>query len=135
MTGEDCSQPPDGVAATTVKAAKRVAALQTGYVYHYAFAMLIGVVITLLLGAEEGGLGDERARQFVWSQIPIYYQEANCPSPRADTTEITVVAQPNAEGTWQEEWNVDCGNGTFHVFIVDFVTQDGYSSGIVQPPQ
>ena len=25
--------------------ARRVAALQTGYLYHYAFAMLIGVVV------------------------------------------------------------------------------------------
>jgi len=36
---------PDGIAATTVVLARRVSALQTGYVYHYAFAMLIGVVI------------------------------------------------------------------------------------------
>ena len=85
--------------------------------------------------APEGGLGDERAREFVWLQIPIYYEEANCPAPQVDTTEITVVSQPNAEGSWQEEWKVDCGNGTFHVFVVDFVTQDGYSSGLVQPPQ
>ena len=85
--------------------------------------------------APEGGLADERAREFVWVQIPIYYQEANCPEPKAETTEITVITQPNAEGSWQEEWKVDCGNGTFHVFVVDFVTQDGFSSGIVQPPQ
>lgn len=84
--------------------------------------------------APEGGLGDERARQFVWTQIPVYYQEANCPAPKAETTEITVITQPNAEGSWQEEWKVDCGNGTFHVFVVDFFTQDGYSSGLVQPP-
>ncbi len=85
--------------------------------------------------APEGGLGDERAREFVWLQIPIYYEEASCPAPKAETTEITVITQPNAEGSWQEEWNVDCGDGTFHVFVVDFVTQDGFSSGIVQPPQ
>ena len=40
---------PDGVAATTIKAAKRVAAMQTGYVYHYAFAILIGVVVFVTL--------------------------------------------------------------------------------------
>jgi NADH-quinone oxidoreductase subunit L len=34
---------PDGIAATTVNAARRVVRLQTGYLYHYAFAMLIGV--------------------------------------------------------------------------------------------
>jgi len=40
---------PDGIAATTIKAARRVAALQTGYVYHYAFAILIGVVVFVTL--------------------------------------------------------------------------------------
>jgi NADH-quinone oxidoreductase subunit L len=34
---------PDGVAATTVDIARRATRLQTGYLYHYAFAMLIGV--------------------------------------------------------------------------------------------
>jgi NADH-quinone oxidoreductase subunit L len=34
---------PDGIAHTTVDTAKRVMRLQTGYVYHYAFVMLIGV--------------------------------------------------------------------------------------------
>ncbi|MDJ0683385.1 MAG: NADH-quinone oxidoreductase subunit L [Alphaproteobacteria bacterium] len=36
---------PDGVAQTTLRASKGVSLLQTGYVYHYAFAMLIGVVV------------------------------------------------------------------------------------------
>jgi NADH-quinone oxidoreductase subunit L len=35
---------PDALAANTLGAAGRVSAVQTGYVYHYAFAMLIGVV-------------------------------------------------------------------------------------------
>ena len=34
---------PDGVAAATRNLARRASALQTGYVYHYAFAILIGV--------------------------------------------------------------------------------------------
>jgi len=34
---------PDGVAAFAGRVAKRVGALQTGYVYHYAFAMVIGL--------------------------------------------------------------------------------------------
>ena len=34
---------PDGVAATVLRIARRASWLQTGYVYHYAFAMLIGV--------------------------------------------------------------------------------------------
>ena len=36
---------PDGIAATTLRFARRASALQSGYVYHYAFAMLIGVVL------------------------------------------------------------------------------------------
>jgi len=35
---------PDGVSGATVKVSKGASLLQTGYVYHYAFAMLIGVV-------------------------------------------------------------------------------------------
>ncbi len=35
---------PDGVAAATLSLARRAGRLQTGYVYHYAFAMLVGVV-------------------------------------------------------------------------------------------
>ncbi len=35
---------PDGLSRAVLDAARRVAALQTGYLYHYAFAMLIGVV-------------------------------------------------------------------------------------------
>ena len=34
---------PDGIAATVLKVARRATLLQTGYVYHYAFAMMIGV--------------------------------------------------------------------------------------------
>src|SRR5579863_3888907 len=37
----------DGVASSTREAAREVSRLQTGYVYHYAFAMLIGVVLLI----------------------------------------------------------------------------------------
>jgi NADH-quinone oxidoreductase subunit L len=36
---------PDGLAAATRVLSVRTSRLQTGYVYHYAFAMLIGVVL------------------------------------------------------------------------------------------
>jgi NADH-quinone oxidoreductase subunit L len=36
---------PDGISAAVRNIAKRTAALQTGYLYHYAFGMLIGVVV------------------------------------------------------------------------------------------
>jgi len=35
---------PDGVAATTRRTAGRAGRIQSGYVYHYAFAMIIGVI-------------------------------------------------------------------------------------------
>ncbi len=38
---------PDGVAAATLKLARRMARLQSGYLYHYAFAMLGGVVVLI----------------------------------------------------------------------------------------
>jgi NADH-quinone oxidoreductase subunit L len=38
---------PDGVASTTRRLSRRASALQSGYVYHYAFAMLIGVVVLI----------------------------------------------------------------------------------------
>ena len=43
---------PNGIAAGVLAVARRAANLQTGYVYHYAFAMLIGVVafVTWYLG-------------------------------------------------------------------------------------
>jgi NADH-quinone oxidoreductase subunit L len=34
---------PDGVAAVTRDLARQASRLQTGYVYHYAFVMLIGL--------------------------------------------------------------------------------------------
>ena len=38
---------PDGVSVLTRVLARRAGRLQTGYVYHYAFAMLIGVVLLI----------------------------------------------------------------------------------------
>jgi len=34
---------PDGLASSTVAAARRLGTVQTGYLYHYAFAMIIGI--------------------------------------------------------------------------------------------
>jgi len=40
---------PDGIAAATQDLARRAGALQTGYLYHYAFAILIGVAALVTL--------------------------------------------------------------------------------------
>ncbi|MHA1597680.1 MAG: NADH-quinone oxidoreductase subunit L [Alphaproteobacteria bacterium] len=46
---------PDGIAAATLGIAKRVARLQSGYVYHYAFSMLGGIVVLVTLYILVGG--------------------------------------------------------------------------------
>ncbi len=38
---------PDGISARVIDVTNRVVKLQTGYVYHYAFAMLIGVAVII----------------------------------------------------------------------------------------
>ena len=38
---------PDGIAALTQRLSRKVSAWQSGYLYHYAFAMLIGVVVCI----------------------------------------------------------------------------------------
>lgn len=46
---------PNGVAGTTLAFAKRMAKAQSGYLYHYAFVMLIGVVGLLLWAQVSAG--------------------------------------------------------------------------------
>jgi NADH-quinone oxidoreductase subunit L len=46
---------PDGVAAGVLDVTSRVVRLQTGYVYHYAFAMLIGVAVLMTWYIVSGG--------------------------------------------------------------------------------
>lgn len=38
---------PDGISAAVLKGTQRVVKLQSGYVYHYAFAMLIGIAVMI----------------------------------------------------------------------------------------
>ena len=40
---------PDGITAVTRNLAARASQLQSGFVYHYAFAMLIGVAVLVTL--------------------------------------------------------------------------------------
>ncbi|MEQ9638664.1 MAG: NADH-quinone oxidoreductase subunit L [Alphaproteobacteria bacterium] len=48
---------PDGIASTVLDLARRATTLQTGFIYHYAFAMLIGVaaLVTWFFGRGFGG--------------------------------------------------------------------------------
>lgn len=48
---------PDGIAAAVAQGARRIVRVQTGYMYHYAFAMLIGIAlfVTFILLRVGGG--------------------------------------------------------------------------------
>jgi len=46
---------PDGLSAITLNIAKRMARLQTGYLYHYAFAMLGGIIVLITMYMLSGG--------------------------------------------------------------------------------
>ena len=46
---------PDGIAAMVMHLARRASALQSGYLYHYAFAMLIGVAVLVTWYYTTGG--------------------------------------------------------------------------------
>ena len=46
---------PDGISAVTLNIAKRVARLQTGYLYHYALAMLGGIIVLITMYMLMGG--------------------------------------------------------------------------------
>lgn len=38
---------PDGIAAAVAESARRIVRIQSGYVYHYAFAMLVGIAVLM----------------------------------------------------------------------------------------
>lgn len=84
--------------------------------------------------APVGGLADELTRQLAWTQVVAYSSFVECSNPQVDSTEISVSIEPDANGTWQEEWNVDCGDGSTHVFTVDYTTSSGVVTPIVQTP-
>ena len=46
---------PNGVAARVIDITNRVVRLQTGYIYHYAFIMLIGVALLITYFIVTGG--------------------------------------------------------------------------------
>jgi NADH-quinone oxidoreductase subunit L len=38
---------PDGISSLVVRAARRLGVIQSGYLYHYAFAMIIGMALVV----------------------------------------------------------------------------------------
>jgi hypothetical protein len=72
-----------------------------------------------------GGLGDEETRLFAWAAVQLVGIMSGCETPTVEGTTITVTQQPDDSGVWREEWNVNCGNGTFKAFPLVFTPQEG----------
>ena len=81
-----------------------------------------------------GGLADEGTRSLAWYQIIGYSTDSGCSAPNAQTTTIAVTQQPDSNGEWVEDWNVDCGDGTAKPFKVTFTQANGIVIPIVELP-
>lgn len=72
-----------------------------------------------------GGLADDETRVIAWASVQLVGIMSGCSSPTVDGTTITVLTQPEAGGPWSEEWNVNCGDGTFKAFPLTFTPENG----------
>jgi len=45
-----------------------------------------------------------------------------------------VLEQPDANGNWVEEWNVNCGDGTSQPFKINYTNESGYITPNVEIP-
>ena len=69
---------PDGVSARVIDVTNRVVKLQTGYLYHYAFAMLIGVA-ALVTWMMFGSASDDRLADPLDGHLPAAGRRAADP--------------------------------------------------------
>jgi|SRR5690606_2344135 len=72
-----------------------------------------------------GGLADDEARLTAWFSLQFVAILSECYSPTVEGTTITVIQQPDANGEWREEWNINCGDGTSKPFTVTFTPENG----------
>ena len=61
---------PDGVSARVLDVTRNVVRLQTGYLYHYAFAMLIGVAAFVTWFMFAGGRTDDQLADPLRRHLP-----------------------------------------------------------------
>ncbi|MBL8062436.1 MAG: hypothetical protein JNK32_05415 [Anaerolineales bacterium] len=81
-----------------------------------------------------GGLADETTRYTAWLSVQIVAAISGCAAPTAAGTTIAVTQQPDGNGVWLEEWNVDCGDGSFMPFTVTFTPENGIVNVTVDMP-
>lgn len=85
--------------------------------------------------APTGGLADDDTRYTAWLSVQIVGAISGCSAPTVDGTTIAVLEQPDANGVWVEEWNVNCGDGTSQPFKVTFTPENGIVNVNVEVPQ
>lgn len=78
-----------------------------------------------------GGLADDETRIVAWASIQLVAIMSGCNAPTVEGTTITVLSQPGPGDPWREEWNVNCGDGTFKAFPVTFTPENGIVNVIV----
>jgi hypothetical protein len=82
----------------------------------------------------EGGLTDDTTRLTAWYSVQIIAAISGCSAPSAPGTTISVLQQPDSSGIWVEEWNVDCGGGSFSPHEVTFTPENGIVNVNVELP-
>ncbi|MCB0103223.1 MAG: hypothetical protein H6635_07450 [Anaerolineales bacterium] len=75
-----------------------------------------------------GGLADDETRLVAWASVQLVGMMSGCTAPNAAGTTITVLTEPSNGGPWREEWNVDCGDGTFTAIPLTFTPENGITS-------
>lgn len=72
-----------------------------------------------------GGLADDQTRVFAWASVQLFGILSGCTTPTVEGTTIKVIQEPDANGVWREEWNVNCGDGSFKAFPLTFTPENG----------
>lgn len=81
-----------------------------------------------------GGLADDETRLTAWFSVQLIAAISGCETPTVEGTTINVVQQPDERGVWVEEWNVNCGNGSFSPQKVTFTPENGIVNVEVELP-
>lgn len=73
-----------------------------------------------------GGLADDETRIVAWASLQLISIMSGCNAPTVEGTTITVLTEPVNGGPWREEWNVNCGDGTFKAIPLTFTPENGF---------
>lgn len=84
--------------------------------------------------APQGGRTDPTTRVTAWTTLQFVALVSGCSTPTAEGTIITEIQEPDSNGEWVEEWNVNCGDGSSQPFNVTLTPVNGVVSVNVEIP-